>query len=240
MFPPGLGYADVTGRQGRNALALPPPCPLLRVQGPVPAVYRQCVLAYAGTRQVIAYHCVLAHAGAPHVSACHCVLAPAGAPHVSACHCEPVRTLVWQSVLLRQHKPKSSACGESAAACALTPVPPSCTRAHLPTFCMSLRPCTRRRAACFCMSLRTSAHTGVAIRSPAAAQTEKQSFGRIRNRLRIHPGTTLLHPRTPAHLLHVIARSEATWQSVLLAAAQNEKQSFGRIRKVLRIRLKYY
>ena len=38
----------------------------------------------------------------------------------------------------------------------------------------------------------------------------------------------------------VIARSEATWQSVLLAVIQNEKQHFGRIRKVLRIRLKYY
>ena len=59
------------------------------------------------------------------------------------------------------------------------------------------------------MSLRTSAHTGVAIRSPAAAQTEKQRLWRIRNCLRTHPGTTLLHPRTPAHLLHVIARSGA-------------------------------
>ena len=31
--------------------------------------------------------------------------------------------------------------------------------------------------------------------------------------------------------LHVIARSEATWQSVLLAVGQNEKQYFGQIRK---------
>ena len=36
-------------------------------------------------------------------------------------------------------------------------------------------------------------------------------------------------------LLHVIARSEATWQSVLLAVAQSETQYFGRIRKALRI-----
>ena len=42
--------------------------------------------------------------------------------------------------------------------------------------------------------------------------------------------------RTGGKLLHVIARSGATWQSVLLAAAQNEKQHFGRIRNALRIR----
>ena len=46
--------------------------------------------------------------------------------------------------------------------------------------------------------------------------------------------------RTGGKFLHVIARSEATWQSVTPAVAQNEKQYFGRIRKVLRIRLKYY
>ena len=38
---------------------------------------------------------------------------------------------------------------------------------------------------------------------------------------------------------HVIARSEATWQSVLLAVAQNKKQYLGRIRKVSRIRPRY-
>ena len=43
----------------------------------------------------------LAIALTPHVSACHCanVLATADTPPPSACHCEPVRTLVWQSVL---------------------------------------------------------------------------------------------------------------------------------------------
>ncbi len=70
----------------------------------------------------------------------------------------------------------------------------------------SLHPRTRPS---FCMALRASAHTGVAIRTPAAAQTEKQRLWRIRSCLRTHPGTTLLHPRTPAHLLHVIARSGA-------------------------------
>ena len=35
--------------------------------------------------------------------------------------------------------------------------------------------------------------------------------------------------------LHVIARSEATWQSVLLAAGHGGGQYFGQIRKALRI-----
>ena len=38
----------------------------------------------------------------------------------------------------------------------------------------------------------------------------------------------------------VIARSEATWQSVLLAVPQNEKEHFGQIRKARRICPKYY
>ena len=205
MFPPGLGYADVTGRQGRNApaLALPPPCPLLRVQGPVPAVYRQCVLAHAGTRQVIAYHCVLApagtrqviayhcvlaHAGTRQVIAYHCVLAHAGAPHVSACHCEPVRTLVWQSVLLRQHKPKSSAYGEYETACAFTPVPPSCTRAHLPTFCLSLRPCTRAHvlpSACHCEPVRTLVWQSVLLRQH---RTKSNPLGEYEKHCKFAPG----------------------------------------------------
>ena len=44
-----------------------------------------------------------------------------------------------------------------------------------------------------------------------------------------------MHTQTPGKFLHVIARSEATWQSASPAAAQNEKQYFGRIRKALRI-----
>ena len=41
----------------------------------------------------------------------------------------------------------------------------------------------------FSMSLRTSAHTGVAIRSPAAVQNEKLYFGQIRKVLRICPNS---------------------------------------------------
>ena len=67
--------------------------------------------------------------------------------------------------------------------------------------------------------------------TPAVAQNEKQRLWQIRSCLRTHPGTTLLHPRTPAHLLHVIARSEATWQSVTPAAAQSKEQRLRRIRE---------
>src|SRR5699024_1731484 len=57
----------------------------------------------------------------------------------------------------------------------------------------------------------------------AVGQNEKQYFRRIRKALRICPGDAFLQTLTPARLQHVIARSEATWQSVLLAAAHNEK-----------------
>ena len=43
--------------------------------------------------------------------------------------------------------------------------------------------------------------------------------------------TSALQPQGRCRLQHVIARSEATWQSVLLAAVQNKKQYLGRIRK---------
>ena len=46
--------------------------------------------------------------------------------------------------------------------------------------------------------------------------------------------------QTRGKFMDVIARSEATRQSVLFAAAQNEKQHFGRIRKALRICPKDY
>ena len=49
-----------------------------------------------------------------------------------------------------------------------------------------------------------------------------------------------LEVRKPTRFMDVIARSEATRQSVLFAAAQNEKQHFGRIRSSLRVRLKCY
>ena len=46
--------------------------------------------------------------------------------------------------------------------------------------------------------------------------------------------------RTGGKFLHVIARSEATWQSVTPAAAQTEKQFFPANTEKLRICPKYY
>ncbi len=57
------------------------------------------VFATAETSLFSACHCVLATAKTSLFSACHCVLASAETSQSSACHCEPVRTLVWQSVL---------------------------------------------------------------------------------------------------------------------------------------------
>ena len=62
-----------------------------------------------------------------------------------------------------------------------------------------------------------------AIRSPAVGQNEKEIPSANTHLLRISPGTTFLQPQTPGRFLHVIARSEATGQSVLLAVAQNRK-----------------
>ena len=61
------------------------------------------------------------------------------------------------------------------------------------------------------------------IRSPAVGQNEKEIPSANTHLLRISPGTTFLQPQTPGRFLHVIARSEATRQSVLLAVAQNRK-----------------
>ena len=182
----------------------------------------------------------LAPARLLHVIVCH-YLAPVATPLSSACHCEPVRTLVWQSVLpavkpsklvllqadpyaLFRIRPKyyfllcpaARRCGlprrfaprndmQKHAACqhgndvvpgefaALFRIrrkycPPPCPAARrcglprrfaprndrqkfalcprLPGGTAGKRSCTRRNASVFSMSLRTSAHTGVAIRSP--------------------------------------------------------------------------
>ena len=98
------------------------------------------------------------------------VVAVADTPHVSACHCEPVRTLVWQSVLLRQRKTKSNTLGKYGKA------------ANLPRESVVADADTPHVSACHCEE-----RSDVAIRTPAAAQTEKQSFGRIRKALRICP-----------------------------------------------------
>ena len=48
-------------------------------------------------------------------------------------------------------------------------------------------------------------------------------------------GSARLHSLKPAMFLYVIARSEATWQSVTLAVQHDGKQYFGRMRKRVRI-----
>ena len=72
-----------------------------------------------------------------------------------------------------------------------------------------------------------------------ACHCEERSDGTIRiprrERGTLHPCPGVRTPTRP-----VIARSEATWQSVSPAAAHNEKQHLGRIRSSLRIRLKCY
>ena len=91
---------------------------------------------------------------------------------------------------------------------------------------------------------------GTRIAAPVCALVRNDRFGRyVRTRARVQcttflPGdadcrTSALQPQTRCRLQHVIARSEATWQSVLPAAVHNEEQYLGRIRKVSRIRPKY-
>ena len=91
---------------------------------------------------------------------------------------------------------------------------------------------------------------GTRIAAPVCALVRNDRFGRyVRTRARVQcttflPGdadcrTSALQSQGRCRLQHVIARSEATWQSVLLAAVQNKKQYLGRIRKVSRIRPKY-
>ena len=91
--------------------------------------------------------------------------------------------------------------------------------------------------ACFCMSLRGAERRG----NPHPRRGSKKQAAPWANTqgVTICPGRTELPMRTRCKFLHVIARSEATWQSVLLAAVQNKKQYLGRIRKVSRIRPRY-
>ena len=48
----------------------------------------------------------------------------------------------------------------------------------------------------------------------------------MQGRFRQYSGSALWQTQAPGKFLHVIARSEATWQSVLLAVVRNKKQQF--------------
>ena len=65
--------------------------------------------------------------------------------------------------------------GKFATACAFTQQHPLIPANVYPSFAChrELRPCTREHLPAFCMSLRTSAHTGVAIRSPCGSAKRK-------------------------------------------------------------------
>ncbi len=148
-------------------------------------------------------------------------LAPAHTCPPSACHCEErgSRPATWQSVLLRQHRTKSNSSRQIRRSCefalSTTDLPgisagmriatPVCALARNDMqktgSCQRLqgrfpavpwqRPLanadTWQISACHCEE-----RSDVAIRSPAAAQTEKQSFGRIRKALRICPNGSKL------------------------------------------------
>ena len=116
------------------------------------------------------------------------------APTLPGCHCEPVRTLVWQSVLPAGKPGKLALLRANPYAlsrirlrrCSLLCAAAGVTDCHVASLlamtCKNLppvrtipghcrctagkRPYNRRRVAVFSMSLRTSAHTGAAIRVP--------------------------------------------------------------------------
>ena len=90
----------------------------------------------------------------------------------SACHCEPVP-------YTRAHVLPS--------ACHCEPVRTLAWQSASPGRNVVHCTCARLRAHLPSLSLHTSAHTGVAIRFPAAAESGKQHFRRIRNCPRIRP-----------------------------------------------------
>ena len=146
-------------------------------------------------------------------------LVTADTPLPSACHCEPVLGPPQRGTL----------CGERSAKGALLPRWPSAGITTGPRkaarFVGKGDPRERCPALAFGRSWawRTLGRRGAAIRIPAVTQDNEQYLRRIHNRLRICPGRTLLQTLTPYKFLHVIARSEATWQSVLFAAQHNGK-----------------
>ncbi len=163
---------------------------------------------------------------------------------------------------LQQHRTKSSAYGEYETACAFTPVPPSCTRAHLPTFCMSLRGAKRRGNPLLLRQHEMKSNTlgeyekhcefapmaanfpgisaGKRIAAPvcALARNDMQKTGSCQRLQGRFPAVPWQRPLANADTWQISAchceeRSDVAIRSP--AAAQTEKQSFGRIRKALRI-----
>ncbi len=141
---------------------------------------------------------------------------PCGQVHVSACHCEersdvairiPCGRGWWGAVLWANTKNVT----------------------NLPWYHV-IAMCT---PACFCMSLRGAERRdnphplrqGVVGSSALGEYEKRDKFAMVPRHCHVYT----------CMFLHVIARSGATWQSVLLAAAHGEREYFGRIREMLRI-----
>ena len=162
---------------------------------------------------------------------------PRGQLHVSACHCEERSDAAIRSPC-GSTKPKSNPLGEYEkhyeVALSTTTLPgfSAETRIAAPV-CALVRNDMQKLARCLRLQERGARwhlphchceeRSDGAIRSPAVGQNEKEIPSANTHLLRISPGTTFLQPQTPGRFLHVIARSEATRQSVLLAVAQNRK-----------------
>ena len=123
----------------------------------------------------------------------------------------------WQSVALRQHKTMRKY---------LRQIRRSCEFALSAAYCSVLLQ-GERIATPVCALVRNDMQKAVAC---------QRLQGRFPAVHRQCPGIV----RTGGKFLHVIARSEATWQSVTPAAAQTEKQFFPANTEKLRICPKYY
>ena len=147
---------------------------------------------------------------------------------VSACHCEErsdvaIRTpcsSTKRKAILKANTESVTDLPEVAQTCQVSlrgnGLPHQC--AHW--FAMT---CKRQRRGCGCK--------GVFCNDMQKAGAWLRVQGRFPAVHRQYPG--MMGPR--GKFQHVIARSEATWQSVLLAVAQSEKQYLRQIRKALRI-----
>ena len=180
---------------------------------------RQCPQANADTRQGFARHCVFAHAGTRQVIAYHCVLAPAHICPPSACHCEERSDVAIRSpcsgaereAILWANTKSITNLPEQQSACQVflrgRGLPHQC--AHW--FAMT---CRRQR--------RVSRCKNVGRNDMQKAEALLRLQGRFPAVHRQCPGIV----RTGGKFLHVIARSEATWQSVLLAVRHDREQLF--------------
>ena len=125
-----------------------------------------------------------------------------------------------------------SSCGFAIAPCLSAPA-----EAHLPSACQGVlaNADTRQVSACHCEPVRTLVRQSVLLAVGRDGEQCLRRMGKAVNLLR----ESIVAYADRCIFLHVIARSEATWQSVLLAVIPNEKQLFPANTQLLRIRPKY-